>query len=242
MGRRALAAALSLGALLLVVSAPAWARPAVDRRELLGESVRGRAIQVWERGVPGSTTVLVVGCVHGEECAGLAIADLLLEGDPPSVVDLWVVRSLNPDGAARERRGNAHGVDLNRNFPYRWKPLPRGRYYSGPRPLSEPESRIAAELIRRIEPDITIWFHQPLGVVDDSGGDLRIERRYARLVGMPLERLGRYPGSATGWQNHAFPGSTAFVVELPAGPLSSARARVFAGAVLELVGPRVRRR
>jgi len=235
MGRRATAAALAL--VLLVASSPAWARPAVDRRELLGGSVRGRAIRVWERGVPSTTTVLVIGCVHGDECAGVKITDLLLEGQPASFVDLWVVRNLNPDGRAAGTRGNAHGVDLNRNFPYDWEPLPRGRYYSGPRPLSEPESRIAAALIRRIDPDITIWFHQPLGLVDLSGGDQRIERRYARLVGLPVEQLGRYPGSASRWQNHVFPDSTAFVVELAGGALTDARARVFADAVLELVAP-----
>ena len=46
-----------------------------------------------------------------------------------------------------------------------------------------------------------------------------MERRYARVVGMRTGRLPRYPGSATTWQNHAFPGSTAFVVELAAGAL-----------------------
>ena len=44
-----------------------------------------------------------------------------------------------------------------------------------------------------------------------------VERRFSQLVGLPLVRLhGRYPGSATRWQNHTFPRSTAFVTELPA--------------------------
>lgn len=235
MGRRTLAATLSLA--LLGAAAPAWARPAVDRRELLGASVQGRPIRVFELGTPGTTTVLVIGCVHGDECAGTRIARSLLESAPPSFADLWVLPNVNPDGRALDRRGNAHGVDLNRNFPYGWEPIPRGRYCAGPRPLSEPESRLAAALIRRIEPDITIWFHQPFGVVDLSGGDGTIERRYARLVGLPVERLGRYPGSASRWQNHAFPRSTAFVVELPGGSLSDGRARRYANAVLELLAP-----
>jgi len=216
----------------------ATADPLVHRRELLGTSVDGRPIRAFELGDPSaSVTVLVVGCIHGDECAGVAIAKRLIALPPARYVDLWVVPDLNPDGRAAHTRGNARDVDLNRNFPYRWKPLPRGRYYSGRRPLSEPESRIATHLIDRITPDVTIWFHQPLTLVDTSGGNLKIERRYARLVGLPLEAVGREPGSATGWQNHEFRGTTAFVVELPGGRLSAARGRTFARAVFQLVAP-----
>lgn len=217
----------------------AAADPLVDRRELLGTSFDGRPIRGFELGDPSAgATVLVVGCIHGDECAGVAIAKRLISSRPTRYVDLWVVPDLNPDGRAAHTRGNARGVDLNRNFPYRWRPLPRGRYYSGRRPLSEPESRIAVRLIDRITPDITIWFHQPFGAVDRSGGDVRVERRYARLVDLPLQRLGRKPGSATGWQNHEQRDSTAFVVELPPGRVSPATARTFARAVFDLVAGR----
>jgi protein MpaA len=92
-------------------------------------------------------------------------------------------------------------------------------------------------LIRRIEPDITIWFHQPLALVDASG-DVRLERRYARLVGLPLVHLERLHGTATSWQKHELGDTEAFVVELPAGPLRPRRVRVFARAVYRLVDPR----
>ncbi|MEP7033431.1 MAG: M14 family zinc carboxypeptidase [Actinomycetota bacterium] len=231
--------------LLLVVAATASiaagtarADPLVDRRELLGTSVDGRPIRAFELGDPSApVTVLVVGCIHGDECAGVAIAKRLTAHPPARYVDLWVVPDLNPDGRAAHTRGNARGVDLNRNFPYRWKPLPRGRYYSGRRPLSEPETRIATRLIDRITPDVTIWFHQPLALVDTSGGNVKIERRYARLVGLPLEAVGREPGSATRWQNHEYRGTTAFVVELPGGGLSAAGGGTFARAVFQLVAP-----
>lgn len=146
-----------------------------------------------------------------------------------------MIPDLNPDGRAAHTRGNADGVDLNRNFPYRWRAASRGRYYSGTHALSEPESRVARRLIVNLQPAITIWFHQPLGLVDRSGGSVKVERRYARLVGLQLVRLTRYPGSAVGWSNHRFAGTTSFVVELPAGPLPAERARVFASSVLELV-------
>jgi protein MpaA len=149
---------------------------------------------------------------------------------------LWVIEDLNPDGVALGTRQNADGVDLNRNFPWRWRHLGhRGALqYSGPHPLSEPESRLARALILRVRPRVSIWFHQPLGLVDESGGDLRVERRYARLAGLPLRRLTRYPGSAAGWQNHRLPASTAFVVELPPR-LSAKAAHRDAGAVRRLL-------
>jgi protein MpaA len=128
-------------------------------------------------------------------------------------------------------------VDLNRNFPFRWRPLgpPGSIYYAGPGPASEPESRIAIGLIRRIRPTVSIWFHQHLDLVDQSGGDPGVERRYARMVDLPLRRLPGYPGSAVRWENQSFPHSTAFVVELPAGSVSFGVAERFADAVLALI-------
>ena len=159
--------------------------------------------------------VLVVGCIHGDETAGMRVARRLIAAAAPPRTELRVVPTLNPDGVADRTRGNAHGVDLNRNFPFGWRPL-GGLEYSGPHPLSEPESRAARDLIRRTAPDITIWFHQPLDLVDRSGGDAAVERRYAQLAGLPLVLLRRYHGSASTWQNQTWTGSTAFVVELPA--------------------------
>jgi protein MpaA len=186
---------------------------------LLGHSVEGRPIHAVEVGNPGSPNKeLVVGCIHGNEPAGIAVARWL-EHRSPTGVDLWIIPVLNPDGRERDTRSNAHGVDLNRNFPFRWRSL-EGPYDSGSRPLSEPESRAAYRFIRKLHPRVSIWFHQHLGAVDESGGSLQVERRFASRVRLPLERLVREPGSVVGWENHALRGSTAFVVELPSGKLS----------------------
>ncbi|HEY8117482.1 MAG TPA: M14 family zinc carboxypeptidase [Actinomycetota bacterium] len=221
-------------AITVVGALSASAAPTVDERELLGESYQGRPIRVFHRGDPDEIRVLVVGCIHGDECAGVRIAKRLRTGRPRSFLDLWILPSLNPDGRAARTRQNARGVDLNRNFPYDWRSGPRGRYYPGPRPASERETRIAMRLIRRIEPDITIWFHQPLALVDASG-DVTVERRYARLVGLPLVHLGPLHGTATSWQNHILGRTDAFVVELPGGVVRPRRARRFASAVYRLV-------
>ena len=204
---------------------------------LLGLSVRGHPIRLTETGAPGRPSILVVGCVHGNEPAGIAVALDLINDPSPRQVLLWVVPSLNPDGVVAGTRQNAHSVDLNRNFPWQWRPigLPGDLYYSGPRPLSEPESRIARRLILRQHPHVAIWFHQHEHLVDESGGDIRIERRYASLTGMRLARLPRYPGSAVGWQNHTLPRTTAFVVELPAGSLGPGGVERFSDAILRLL-------
>ena len=201
----------------------------------LGRSVDGRPITAIETGdFDSPRKALVVGCIHGNECAGAAVADRLTQTLPLPELDLWIVPNLNPDGASNGTRGNAHGVDLNRNFPWRWTRL-TGSYDSGPQPLSEPETRLAVRLIERLRPAISIWFHQALNLVDDSSGSWILERRFAAIARLPLAPLRSEPGSAVTWQSHRFPHATAFVVELPAGRLDSASSSRLERAVLTTV-------
>jgi protein MpaA len=209
----------------------------VRREVVLGRSAEARPIVAWEVGNPNSRhVILVVGCIHGNEPAGIAIANALAHGPAPARLLFWIVPDLNPDGVAAGTRQNGNGVDLNRNFPWQWRPLgPRGSpFYAGRNATSEPETRIAARLIRRVRPRLSIWFHQHLDVVDQSRGDIRVERRFARLVGMRMQHLTRYPGSAVNWEHQTLPGSTAFVVELPEGPLPEQRVDIFVRAVESL--------
>ena len=216
---------------------------AVGRRTMvLGRSADGRPIVAIESGdLDAQMRVLVVGCIHGNEPAGIAVAESLAQ-DPRRArgLDLWIVPDLNPDGVAADTRGNAHGVDLNRNFPWRWRPL-GGIFDAGSHALSEPESRLAYRLVERIRPSVAIWFHQHRDVVDESGGSVSVERRFAALSGLQLVRLPREPGSAVGWENQAIRSGTAFVVELPAGTLSASAVERLARAIL-LVAPAASRR
>jgi len=227
-------------AVLLSGVAPAGAADANGRREiLLGWSVHDRPIVAVESGdFDASRRILVVGCIHGNEPAGIAVAHQLDEEPPPHELDLWVIPNLNPDGAAAGTRGNAHGVDLNRNFPWRWRRL-AGVHDSGPQPLSEPESRLAYALITTLSPRVSIWFHQHLDLVDESGGAVTVERRFARLTRMRFSRLPREPGSVVGWENHLDPSASAFVVELARGSLSPTVAGRLAHAVIALGRERI---
>ena len=221
----------------VVVMAPSSAPASltlVRQRRLIGRSVRGRHIVVYRRGNLGAAErVLVVGCIHGTECAGIAIARKLIRESLSRAFMLFVIPNLNPDGLAARTRQNARGVDLNRNFPYHWvlEGYPWSTFYSGPRPLSEPETRTARRFVLYHQPDITFWFHQHMNLVWASGGDLTLQRCFARLAGIRFRRLPAISGSGNNWINHRFPGHTSTVVELPAGSLPGRKVTRFAWAV-----------
>ena len=206
------------------------------RSVLLGWSHQGRpiaAVHVRRRG----SRILVVGCIHGTECAGVAIVRELRAHSRAAMADLWLLRNLNPDGRAGAHRQNGRGVDLNRNFPSQWRPIgvrwdPE---YAGPRPLSERETLIAVNLIERIRPETTIWYHQYHGTkefVRAWGESVAAGRRYARLAGIPFRRMPWPSGTAPNWQNHRFRGTSSFVVEFPPGPLPRVRVERHAAAVM----------
>jgi hypothetical protein len=218
---------------------PALASGAL-KRLTFGHSLRGTKLRAVRLGDPNATRrVLVVGSIHGDETEGHEIVRRLRRShrDTPGV-QLWVVTSVNPDGVDKRTRKNARGVDLNRNFAYRWRGggRPSSGYYPGPHPFSEPESRAVRRLARRLKPRVTIWYHQPWGqVLLPCHGPARVQRRYARIAHLPVERCRgqRLRGTATSWQNHHLPG-TAFVVELPGGELPNSAARRHARAAAKV--------
>jgi protein MpaA len=200
---------------------------------VVGHSVQHRPIDVVHVAGTGPR-ILVVGCIHGNEPAGIAIVRALERTHPKA--DLWLIPVLNPDGLAAGTRQNAHGVDLNRNFPSLWQHFgrPGSTYYSGPKPFSEPETRAARDLILRLHPRYTVWYHQHMDVVWAYGRSTAAGRLYARLAGMRLLHRSWLAGSATNWQNHLKGGGASLTVELPAGSLDRDGIRRQVRAVLGL--------
>lgn len=196
----------------------------VARTGIVGHSVQGRPIEVRQVGDPKwPGELLVFGCIHGDECGASAL-EPTTNGCPDPSADILLVPHLDPDGSAVRTRLNAHGVDLNRNFPSQWRPIgqPGDPQYSGPRQFSEPETRLAARIIQALEPAATVWFHQYGGerpFVRAWGQSVAGARHFAALARMPF-RLMRWPaGTGPNWQNHRFR-APAFVVELPQGKLA----------------------
>lgn len=154
--------------------APTRSSPAVEpppptaaepMREVLGFSVEHRPIEAVIFPNPGPR-VLILGGTHGDEPKSVYVAQRLigrLSDDPARVAGCHVVivPVVNPDGDERRTRRNAHGVDVNRNFPTEnWAAsAPRSRFYGGPAPASEPETRVLMDLVNRLAPQRILTLH-----------------------------------------------------------------------------------
>ena len=219
--RRVLGTALVVLAALLVVPAPAGAvrvgdsRPALVETRVLGHSVKGRKIMAYRVGNPDAkVTAVAMSTMHGNESATRHILRSIRDGRKVKALDLWVIPTYNPDGLARHTRRNAHGVDLNRNFPFRWADLD-GSYESGPHAVSEPETRAVMRFFKEIRPRYVVSFHQPLNGVDTSVRSVRrFALRLSRGLNLPRKRLvcgGVCHGTFTQWFNHRFSGKAVTV-------------------------------
>ena len=172
------------------VQAAAPAPLAPDWREI-GRSRQGRPIQLVKAG-RGDRRVLFIGSIHGDEAQGTDVIHRLLREVPrmPSLLarnQLLAIPNANPDGVARRMRTNLGGVDLNRNFPTRWRPNARGRFFSGPKPLSEPESQALQRTIEAHKPDLIVSFHAHMACNNFDGAAAEpIARAMARLNGYKL--------------------------------------------------------
>jgi protein MpaA len=216
----------------LLGGAGAWAVEAVEaveavgavgapqrHHEVIGHSRRGRAIEAHRLGpADAPSRFLVVGQMHGDELGGwYVVRKYLLHMVPPAGVQLWIVPTLNPDGRVAGTRTNARGVDLNRNFDTSdWKRQAAGTpYWSGPRPGSEPETRAMQRFLTKLHPYTMVSMHQPLAVVDFSGGDPAVTRWLSRHLGLPALTIGAAGGNMTTYLNENWPRHTGVTLELP---------------------------
>ncbi|HEY5183629.1 MAG TPA: DUF2817 domain-containing protein [Actinomycetes bacterium] len=224
------------GALLMLVvgllGIPAGpARAATPPYERIGTSAQGRGIYAYRLGpVTATRKMVVIGQMHGNERVGVAVAWTLMSRPVPPGVQLWVITTMNPDGYAANRRTNARGVDLNRNFPSTdWRRRGAGTTtYSGPTAGSEPETKALVAFLARIKPRTTVILHQPFGLVDYSGGDRSVAVLLGRQTGLTVRSLGASGGNLTTWHMQRLGGTTAVTLELPATVRSALTLRTVA--------------
>jgi murein peptide amidase A len=106
----------------------------------------------------GPFRVMIVGGIHGNEQEAAPALDLLAERlhQHSAHATIRFIRDINPDGSAAGTRGNARGVDINRNWPTRcFRPLRA----HGRTPASEPETALLLQEIESFAPDVIVVLH-----------------------------------------------------------------------------------
>lgn len=220
---RSVLALPALGLLAACVSSPPPSAPAprpppvADLTVCVGVSVEGRPIQCRMLG-RGEEIVLILATIHGDEWAGTPMVQRLGEHlvAHPALLDdrtVILIADANPDGHAAGTRGNARGVDLNRNFPAANHATGRR---GGATPLSEPESRALHGLILKVRPARVVSIHQPLALIDHDGPAEDLACAMAKACRLPVRKLGGRPGSMGSWVGIDL-GIPVVTVELPAG-------------------------
>jgi protein MpaA len=168
--------------------------------------------------------VIAIGSIHGDESMGLEVVERLRNSpDIPEGLNLWVIPTVNPDGLAASVRGNARGVDLNRNFATDdWQFVGQGsEKYSGEAAASEVETRAVQQFVLEQQPLLVVWWHQFGYYVDEQRtvANFDLIRRFSELTGLPIADVGcgstPCVGNATVFINSNIEGASSFVVELP---------------------------
>lgn len=183
--------------------APPPVPPAVVMRSQIGKSVEGRPIGMVRFG-NGAGPVLIIGAIHGDEPTSEYVARRLIEVLAASRGSgVAVIPCANPDGFAAHHRTNAHGVDLNRNFPAaNWKCTGRGLNIGGHEPLSEPESAALHNVIESLKPRLIISIHSMRSPCDNFDGPAeQVAEVMSRSNGYPIRANIGYPtpGSLGSW-------------------------------------------
>jgi protein MpaA len=209
---------------------PRARRGVVRHRPLrYGTSVHGTALNLFGPSA-GPVDLLVMASMHGDECESTVVLSEALRSVPEDALAMPVILAVNPDGMALGTRGNANGVDLNRNWPTRnW--TPDTVFYKahgetvrdialspGAEPASEPETRTLLDLVQALRPAAIVSLHAPLGCVEDPD-QKPLARWIAHEVGLPLVPDVGYltPGSFGTWSVEQ--GINIITWELPPEPI-----------------------
>jgi protein MpaA len=175
--------------------------PDASTWEVLGTSVQDRPIRSLTVG-HGPRKVLFVGGIHGDEPEGAYSAAQLpaafATAGLADTVTLTILEDANPDGRAAGTRGNANGVDINRNFPASNFDTTNPSY--GREPLSQPESRVLYDSINRVNPDLVMVAHAWAGrhFINFDGPARELADRFSAASGLPEEESTSFaptPGS-----------------------------------------------
>jgi Succinylglutamate desuccinylase / Aspartoacylase family len=138
-----------------------------ELRVVIGHSIEGREIVLWETNAGGDAPrTLLVGGLHGDEMATITLLETF-RARVPEAGPVAILPLANPDGFERRTRYNARGVDLNRNCDFNWRS--DSVEPSGTAPWSEQESRVLRDFILSWRPAKIVSLHWALAEVEADG-------------------------------------------------------------------------
>lgn len=153
-------------------------------------------------GKSGENNVLIIGVFHGDEPQGKYIIEKYINSKQLNN-NLLFIPCLNPDGMGVNKRTNANGVDLNRNFPTKNWGENKGEnatcddcttdYYGGIAPASEIETQFLIKVIEKYSPKRILTIHAPYKVVNYDGPAKDIAEKVSNIIGYPVECSIGYP-------------------------------------------------
>lgn len=157
-------------------------------------SAGARRIAHWEFG-RGAPTTLVLGGMHGGEYTPALLCFRFIRWleDHPGAIRFGrvvVAPLVDPDGLESGVRGNANGVDLNRNYP---ASNFSGSARHGIKPASEPETRFVLMLLNRYRPSCVVSVHAALACVNYDGPAAELAEAMSRACGLPVTPSVGYP-------------------------------------------------
>ena len=171
---------------------------------LIGKSDGDLPIIAEHWGPTSGLQVLVVGQVHGDECASALLVNEFRQ-KPPENYGLWLIPTLNPEGHFRGTRTNGSGLDINRDGLVQ----------------SAPETKALMAFTELVTPDLTVYLHSPLNWIGYFNGSLAksVGSQLVSALGMDVLYTSgtNPPESAFLWQgqNAVVPGQQSILIEMP---------------------------
>ena len=175
-----------------------------DSVVLIGKSDGDLPIIAEHWGPTSGLQVLVVGQVHGDECASALLVNEFRQ-KPPENYGLWLIPTLNPEGHFRGTRTNGSGLDINRDGLVQ----------------SAPETKALMAFTELVTPDLTVYLHSPLNWIGYFNGSLAksVGSQLVSALGMDVLYTSgtNPPESAFLWQgqNAVVPGQQSILIEMP---------------------------
>ncbi|XP_031252078.1 carboxypeptidase SOL1 isoform X2 [Pistacia vera] len=183
----------------------------ISRIYSIGKSVNGFPLWVMEiSDKPGveepEPAFKFIGNVHGDEPVGREITLLLANWicdnhmkDPLAKlivenVHLHILPSLNPDGFALKRRGNANNIDLNRDFPDQFFPM------NNDENARQPETRAIMNWLREIHFTASATLHGGALVANYPWDGTQDQRR--NYYGCPDDETFKFLASSYSHSHH----------------------------------------